>query len=402
MYLTALLSGAHIIVAVLGFATQMELASKISHYIYGEMAFGISIGIWCQVIVRMGYDRTLSRDIFETSKKEIRSNAVIFESLHTRLVALAIVAISTVIFSLYVKINISVLLIALSNVFIAFDIHPWFDLKGHTPTHIKFHVFGRLIYFAAVWSVLVFFDDISLEQIALFSIISASIPILLQYRFWLKTVGVTFRELLLGLVRWQPKFPTDTKNRLYLLSSTLLALASWRFPDLYLGILGKFQDLAGYSIYLQIMIFEFTILDQILRLYRIKFNVDFRTSEFKVLYKRAFRELLAVSAGLSLTLVIGTYIATRYVLPAHYAWITDLYLGGTIIIFAYGIGGLWSMLLIQNKQEFQYTAGVIAGSVACVASGIPFVYLWGARGAILCAAFGVTTMAYVHRSYLKF
>ncbi|MDD0810221.1 polysaccharide pyruvyl transferase family protein [Curvibacter sp. RS43] len=376
------LSILQLVLAVCAYATQIRLTHEVSAGELGRIAYGIAIGLWLQVIVRMAYDRTLVRSIFDNKDNSSNVQLIIIRSLILRGLVFLI---ATLVFGLALN-DLYVALIAVSMAVVGLDIYPWFDSYGYTTVHAKIQVCGKFIYFIPIWGACLFNLPLSIEVISILLLSSSLVILLFQFFYWLKLSNYQVRNIS-NLLRCLNFSFSAIKPQVVLTGITILSLATWRFPDLFMGFQSEFEALAGYAVILQIITFLLNLSDQHLRMVRVRL-ADSGRDNFLISSRYFIVECLLFSAFLSLLGIIATELSINFFLPSAYSWISSLVIFVPIFLILYSLNGLYGILIILMYADKAYARSVFFGSMITIVVSILLIPIFGALGAFISLTIG--------------
>lgn len=376
------LSVMQLVLAVCAYATQMRLTHEISIDELGRLAYGLAIGLWLQVVVRLAYDRTLVRSIFNCKNDPVEVQFILFSSLVWRGIFFVVISLALVLLlqDYYVA------MIALSMAIVGLDIYPWFDSYGHTTIHAKIQVVGKFFYFIPIWIAVASGALLDINVIAFLLLASSICVLTLQFVFWVRLADYPECNFSYFLKRFEFTL-SAIRTQFALMVVTLLSLATWRFPDLYMGIQSEYGALAGYAVILQVITFLLNISDQHLRMVRVRL-ADAGVNGLHYSSRYFIVECLLFAVLLSIIGLVAAEVSIHFLLPESYKWISDLVVFIPIFLILYSINGLYGILVILMYADKSYAKAVFWGAVVTGIFSIILIPLLGALGAFLSLVVG--------------
>lgn len=251
--------------AILGWVTQIKIANTLGKELFGQFAFGMGIGIFGQIFVRIGLDRTLVRDLVHFPD---RFGEFVHASLFLRYILGAVVFLVLLLlkyFATNLTFNWGVLLIAMSTTLFSLDLQPVYDVWNKTQRHTVYYLIQKGCYFAIIWGMIIFFQEFfSVFWIGATLSISILIYLHLQHRWAMRTLD----EVPGGIHKMARNILWLFRQNWLIWIATILGFGIGLFSQLMIKPYCGFAELGAYAAAWQFQMIGYLLLNQVSRIGR--------------------------------------------------------------------------------------------------------------------------------------
>jgi O-antigen/teichoic acid export membrane protein len=145
---------AQVVLAGIGFLTQVAIANTVGKQTLGIIAYATTVGIFGQVVVRFGLDRTLVRDLVHWPE---RFSVVVKSSMILRYGMCAIVLFSLIVWEVITPgqcFTLGQFLIICAISLISLDLQPVYDVWGKMKRQAIYMLMQKVAYLLAIWFII--------------------------------------------------------------------------------------------------------------------------------------------------------------------------------------------------------------------------------------------------------
>ena len=389
---------ANVIVAGIGWLTQVKIANTLGREVFGQVAFAMTLGVFGQTFIRFGFDRTLVRDLIHYPQKR----AILIEaSLFLRYFLVIVLVIFLFAWKiLHIKTTVSwgMMLITLATALLALDLQPVYDVLQTIKTHTAYFLFQKSLYFLLIWSVIAAIGTrfLSISWIGAALMASVLIYLMMQFR-WVKTrlsLTMTYTPAVWENIRW-------------LIRSSWLAwvtafagLAMVMLNQLVLKKYAGFAELGGYAAGWQLVLIGTLFLDQMSRIgrpamARATLPGVSRARKIRFIVKYFLMTFLIVTPLVSVMCFFPDYMFRTIFKPEYLKFAFVLPIMGFYILLC-SLDTVTFQYVISARLDKIYFWSVITGGTASVILSFTLIPQYGIAGAAwaLLLSHGTTIIIY--------
>lgn len=395
----SLLVAANAVASAAGWMTQVQLANTLGRENFGQVAFAAVIGMFGQVFIRAGLDRTFVRDLIHFPE---RFSDLVRASLYLRY-GLALVMIFGLLIWKFMSngstVSWGLVLIAMGSSLLSLDLQPVYDARQKIRRHTVYYLIQRSCYLLPVWAGLLLFGRLlPLLWIGIASVGSVLIYLAIQHRWVFENIDTgpskPFRDLA-GSVAWL------LRNNMLVWISAACGLVIVMLSQLMLKRYAGFADLGVYSAAWQFVVIGTLFIEQIARIGRPEMAQITRPEISRRVQLRFILKYAALTAGVVVPLVCAmvffpNMIVTLIFRPEYHA-VTRILppLGGYLLLFS--VGMVVSQYVLSLRLEKDYFYSMLIGGFLSIVLCPVLIPRYGISGAALTLviAHGMTIVAYV-------
>ena len=396
------------LVSIVGFLTQIALANNLGVEVYGFYAWYVAVGTYIGTVVRYGREKTLLRDLVRLPERfsKITASSI---GLSFILFCASFFVFACYSMASYAAIRPAMFLLVWGNVLGFFDLQQVFDARLRMERHAIYNAVSRFIYYAIVWSVIVFKPfELTLELVGAAVFIGIASGIILQYREVIHREKLYFldREVFSGVT-------TQAKSYFPMMLLSLLDLVYGPALILSLGYFCGKTESGIYNLASQFLLAGNLMMQQIARVGNPQLVEMLASSERSIEKRRnfigfmvryitiieSFTFLVAAPLIVCPKFIVDTIFRTEYSSSA-----TVLPVFGVSLFFN-ALAWVAAQYVLAAKCDRMYFFGVVAtnlcGLLGCVTlipkhgiSGAAYCGLLTAIVAVICNG---TTIAIHHR-----
>lgn len=174
-----------VLVAGLGFLTRVKVAQQLGIEAFGELAFGIAVGTYAQMIVLFGLDKSFVRELVHFPE---RFGELLKASLIVRAgMLVAVLGLGCLIAFFFPEFRVQgwpTYVVMLATLLMAFQLQPVYDAWQESRRYSLYFLVERSSYFLLIW-LLVWLpgEGLSLGSVGLLMVLSVSLGLGMQYRW---------------------------------------------------------------------------------------------------------------------------------------------------------------------------------------------------------------------------
>jgi O-antigen/teichoic acid export membrane protein len=380
-------------VLAVGFFTQIKIANTLGRELFGQLAYGLAIGIYGQVFIRFGLDRTLVRDLVHHPEK---TENIVAASLTLRYALSVFLIFALVLWKHFFAVDISwgLLLVIIGFSILSLDLQPVYDAWKKIPRHTTYYLIQKIIYFTVVWFIVLFFpNSLSINLIGTAVLSSAIVFLFLQHN-WVANAMIDRTEIRYSFFA---AYELGRQNILVWFTA-FGGLFIVYFNQLILKYYAGFSELGSYAAAWQIVMLGMLFLDQIARIgnpataYYTKRDVPPRARATFIM-KYVSIMMIAISPIVLVMLVFQTLVFELLFKP-EYAPASTLLPIFAIYLILVSVGYVASQYLLAARKEQYYFFSILIGAIASVLLGVSIIPCYGAWGAALtiCVSHALTIL----------
>jgi len=353
--------------AGLFFVTQIKIANVIGKESFGNLAYAIALGMYGQVVVRYGMDRTLVRDLIHYPE---RFAELVAGSLLLRGAIMALVAAGLVVWKIVFD-TAGMFLWGLMAVVVAYslkslDLQPVYDAWLKMGRHAVYNLIQRGLYFLLIWMIILWSpNNLSIAWIG-FGLLGTEIFYLLLQQRW------AFRRIDFGVIK-APLISVAadlSKGNFWIWLASMGVLSFGSLNQILLKHYCGAAELGGYAASWQIASAVILLLAQV---GRIGNPATARATRPETNRTPRIRFLLRYSGVMLLTAVpiciplfffpgfiLKTIFKPEYVSGARILRILSIYL-----LFV-SLGAVASQYVVSSRMERTFFASIIVGGILSI------------------------------------
>jgi O-antigen/teichoic acid export membrane protein len=357
--------------AVLTFVTNVKIANTVGKESFGQMAYGLALGLYGAAVVRFGFDRTLVRDLIHYPENFGELTA---RSLVLRLITLATVAFGVVIWKITgyktADLTFGVMLIVIASSVVSLDLRAVYDSWHRMKRHAAYNLIQKSSYFAMVWLVILLFQEkLTVRWVGTAMLCSAILYLIMQFAWASKRID--FPPLTMSLFAEAMKMG---RSNLLIWFSAIACLSFGSFNQLVLKHYCGAAELGGYAAAWQIVSIGMLLLTQIARLGN---PATARVTNGKINSLTRCRFLAGYSAVMivvTLPICVPALIwpesILKLVFKPEYVTAANVLRLMALYLMVFSLGLVASQYVVSARLEKLYFASVILGGgvgvVLCV------------------------------------
>jgi len=374
--------------AAVGIVTQVQIANTLGKARFGELAYGLSIAMFGQVVIRFGTDRTLVRDLIHYPEifAELISGSLLLRYGLTLITVACLVAWKLT--STAPDVTWGLMLVIIGNSVLSLDLQPAYEALQRMQRHAVYFFLYKTAYFVIIWGIILLRpSSLSIPAIGVASLAAVVFYICLQHRWVMQRLPTRPDPTQLLRHTW-----FLAKRNFWVCLATMLGLFVTVLNQLVLKNSAGPAALGGYAAAMQLVLVGVLFLEQISRIGRPAVARYTRPDVAWNARVRFLAKYLAVMvltvAPLGAAMILAPNVILKLIFKPEYASAapTMKILGGYIVL--YSIGLVASQYVISAGMDRTY---MISVSLGCAVSAVLCAVLipaWGSEGAawaLLCA-----------------
>lgn len=390
---------ANVFAAAAGWLTQIYIANTLGKELFGQVAFAVAIGMFGQVFIRVGLDRTLVRDLIHFPD---RFTELVQASLYLRYMLALIMLCGLLIWKILNQgssISWGIVLIAMGSSMLSLDLQPVYDVWQKMQRHTVYFLIQRACYLLLVWTVLLIFRIFfSVFWIGVATLISVIFYLGLQHRWTLKRMDgepkKRFIELT-GSIVWL------VRNNWLVWLSAIFALIIVILNQLLLKQYSSFAELGVYAAAWQLVMIGTLLTEQISRIGRPAMARKTMPEISKRKQMRFILQYAALMVGVVMPLVFAMVFFPKVIFtlmfrPEYHEATSILPLLGVYLLL-YSVGVVVAQYVLSVRLERAYFYSVMLGGVLSIGLCPLLITRYGISGAALSLliAHGTAITAYI-------
>jgi len=353
--------------AGLFFVTQIKIANVIGKESFGNLAYAIALGMYGQVVVRYGMDRTLVRDLIHYPE---RFAELVAGSLLLRGAIMALVAAGLVVWKIVFD-TAGMFLWGLMAVVVAYslkslDLQPVYDAWLKMGRHAVYNLIQRGLYFLLIWMIILWSpNNLSIAWIG-FGLLGTEIFYLLLQQRW------AFRRIDFGVIK-APLVSVAvelSKSNFWIWLATVGLLSFGTLNQIILKHYCGPSELGGYAASWQIVAGAALLLTQVSRIGNPATARVTRPEKNGCRRKTFLLKYSCVMTAAALPFVIPSVLFPGWIMKTVFKLEYDSSAGILrllgIYIMIYSLGLVASQYIVSARMERTYFIGVIIGGLLSI------------------------------------
>lgn len=352
--------------AGLFFITQIKIANVIGKEKFGLLAYGIALGMYGQIIVCYGVNRTLVRDLIHYPK---RFAELVMASLLLRGLLLGLVVSGLLIWKVVWQpddLTWAIIVVIVAYSLKSLDLQPVYDAWHCMARHAVYNVIRRGLYFALIWGIILTTPrHLSLAWIAFGLLVTEVFYLYLQQRWaggrieW--SWNISGRNSVVGEL---------VKNNVWIWLATIGLLSFGTLNQIILKHYCGAAELGGYAASWQIVAAAVLLLGQVSRVGNPATARVTRPENNGRKRKSFLLKYSCVMAAAALPVVIPSVLFPGWIMntifkPEYASSAAILRILG-IYLMVYSLGCVASQYIVSARMEKTYFASVILGGCLSV------------------------------------
>jgi O-antigen/teichoic acid export membrane protein len=398
---------ANVLAAAAGWMTQIHIANTLGKEIFGQVAFAVAIGTFGQVIIRVGLDRTLVRDLIHFPD---RFSDLVQASLYLRYAIALVILCGLLIWKFLHPGSMSwgVVLIAMGSSVMSLDLQPVYDVWHKMQRHTVYYLIQRACYLLLVWAALLIFQSaLSVLWIGAVTVISVILYLVLQHRWAFQHMDregkKSFTELA-GSIMWL------IRHNLLVWLSAIFGLSIVMLNQVLLKRYSGFAELGVYAVAWQLVMIGTLLIEQISRIGRPAMARITRQGISRQEQSRFILQYAAVMAGVVIPLVgvmvFSPNIIITLLFRSEYHAATSILPILGVYLLLYSVGIVLSQYVLSVRLERDYLISVVLGGALSIGLCPLLIARYGISGAAVAlliahgatiTAYAISTMRYIRR-----
>ena len=388
----------NVVISASSLATNVMLANVLGASTYGELVYALAIGAIGVALVMCGLDRSWIRELVAVANSD-RLVSVVSAGVILRAVMLIPFAsiVAGAVFWLPEPHALSwpAVLVALAATIQALSLKDLYDVWGASKRHSIYQLIERLVYFAAVWLVLITSgEQTSVLMIGALMLASALSGIGLQYYWAGRRLPFRFGEDTASLA-W--KF---LKNGRWLWLASLASLCWPALSRIVLKHLSGNEDVGAFGAAWNLVVITLLFCAQIGRIFTprlARLCLDDASLDERMRVLRVYVTLCVLpAAACGIPALVAPRRLLNLLFEAEYAIAAGQLRIIGIYVIVVGFGYAFGQYLICTRRDRAYAAGVIGSAVLSMLLYIPFISAWSGAGAawVLLLSHGTACLYY--------
>jgi O-antigen/teichoic acid export membrane protein len=386
-------------VSAAGWLTQIHIANRLGKEMFGQMTFALAIGMFGQVFIRVGLERTLVRDLIHFPD---RFAELVQASLYLRYVLTSVMFCGLLAWKLLNQessLSWGIVLIAMGSSILSLDLQPVYDAWNKIQLHTLYFLIYRACYLILIWTALLLFQNyLSVLWIGIATVISVVLYLGLQHRWALRRMGaapqIIIAESVAG-IKWL--IYNNWLVWLSAMSGLVIVMLNQPLLQRYAG----FEDLGVYAAAWQFVIAGMLLVDQISRIGRPVMALKTRPGTSRQEQVRFIFHYASVVSGVVMPIILLMVFFPKVVFifffgPEYHAAAAIMPLLGAYLLL-YSVGTVISQFILSVRLERAYFISVMIGCLLSIGLSPFLIKQYGISGAssALLIAHGAAITAYV-------
>lgn len=392
------LIGINFAVSAFSFYTTIVIANTIGKEAFGYYSLAIAIGVYGQVITRVGSDRILIREL---GHNLLNADIIVTASFFLRFIVFLVISVGFIlIYKLTNYLNyvsFAMMGVIFANALKGFELQSVYDSFGKIATHAILNVSERVVFFAGVWIAILMFPKLfDLNWIGKTLIISNFCYLIFQY-YWVKKY-IKFCKINLTLIR---QIFLLLRQSTWVWSAEIVALSFGTFTQIALANIAGASQLGGFAAASQITAIVMIFIAQIARVGNPKIaqitrsNVDFESRlNFVVKYSGI---MFLSTIMICLPIFLYPDKTLRLMFNAEYDTSSTVTRILCIYVVFYSLGAIASQYIISSKLQKSYFMSVILGGILNIILCYKLIPIYSDIGAALslCISNSISMLFYL-------
>lgn len=356
----------NVLASGLFFITQIRIANVIGKENFGLLAYGISLGMYAQTIVRYGMNRTLVRDLIHYPT---RFSDLVMASQILRAIVLGLVIGGLFIWKLVwqpADLTWAVITVVVAYSLKSMDLQPVYDAWNCMSRHAVYNMIQRGLYFVLIWVVILIVPQrLTLIWISAALLITQIFYLLLQQRWTTGKIDWSWNRLDRNLF-----VDHLLKNNFWIWLATVGCLSFGTLNQVLLKHYCGPGELGSYAASWQIITAAMLIVGQVSRIGN-PATARVTCSEKNGFKRKIFlKKYFCIMTVTTLPIVIPTVFfpgwITKIIFKPEYASSANVLriLGIYLIVFA--LGCVASQYVVSARMEKTYFCSVVLGGCLSV------------------------------------
>jgi len=373
------------VIIVIGFLTKIVIANTMGKAAFGQIAYATALGTYGMVIARYSQERTLVRDVIQRPHDTLR---IIPGSLVLRITILFILMLLYGTWFLLFEHRsgynmLAITAIVMSNWLLAMDLQGYYDAVNKIKVHALFNLMQKIVNFAAIWIVFIFFKESFNLTIVGFSMLSAALLYIYMQHSWV--VKRLKLEWSFSTIVSMPVIILKKNSILFL--STLGGLFIGTFNQITLEFYGGAEELGTYSAAWQFVTIVMTMLLQIARvgnanIAKISIIGTENSVKRNFVFKYSTVMFLLVAPVSILMIFSPNFLINLFYKPEYLTATTCMPVFGVyLILLAFGM--IAEQYIISSHKEKIYFVGVGVGTLMSIITCMFLVPVYHSLGAAI-------------------
>ena len=351
---------------VAGFFTQIIVANTLGREVFGQLAFGLALGAFGQVIIRFGLDRTLVRDLIHDPEHSAR---LVRASLGLRYFLTALVALTLLLWKMAFSVSDvswGLLFVVLGTSILSLDLQPVYDAWQKIQRHAIYYLIQKSIFFIVVWlTIYLFPGKLTIHLLGLSILGTALLYLFLQHQWAMRHIGrVPCGKISIGEI-----FDLARQN-LWVWFAALSGLFLVQFNQILLKHYMGYAELGSYAAAWQIVMVGMLFLEQIARIGR-PATARYTRPEVPSAVRNRFLikySVVMLLAVLPIVLIMTCFptLLFKYVYKPEYGAASDILPIFGIYLLVFSFGMVSSQYILAKKKEFIYFMSVVVGGIVSI------------------------------------
>ena len=356
----------NVLAAGLFFVTQIKIANVIGKENFGLLAYGIALGMYAQVIVRYGMNRTLVRDLVHYPN---RFADLVMASQLLRTVVLGLVVGGLLIWKLVwqpADLTWAIVAVVVAYSLKSLDLQPVYDAWNCMARHAAYNMAQRGMYFILIWVVILAAPQrLTLIWISVVLLITQVFYLFLQQRWAKERIEWSWnnlgRNLLVGEL---------FKSNLWIWLATVGCLSFGTLNQVLLKYYCGPGELGTYAASWQIIAAAMLIVGQVSRVGNPATARVTRTENNGCKRKSFLLKYSCVMAATALPVVVPSVFFPGWIMknvfkPEYASSATILQVQG-IYLMVFSLGCVASQYIVSARMEKTYFSSVVLGGCLSV------------------------------------
>jgi len=352
--------------AGLFFVTQIKIANVIGKEQFGLLAYGIALGMYAQIIVCYGMNRTLVRDLIHYPN---RFAELVMASLMLRGVLLGLAVTGLLIWKLVwqpADMTWAIIIVIVAYSLKSLDLQPVYDAWHRMGRHAVYNLARRGLYFAFIWGIILASPQrLTLAWIAFALLVMEMFYLFLQHRWAGRRIEWSW-----GKVVWNSDVRALLKNNSWIWLATIGVLSFGTLNQIILKHYCGPVELGNYAAPWQIVAAAMLLFGQVSRVgYPATARVT-RPENNGYKRKSFLLKYSCVMAATALPVVIPSVLFPGWIMSTifkpEYASSAAILRVLGIYLMVYSLGYVASQYIVSARMGKTYFASIILGGCLSV------------------------------------
>jgi PST family polysaccharide transporter len=375
--------------AGLFFVTQVKIANVIGKENFGNLAYAIALGMYGQVLVRYGMDRTLVRDLIHYPKRlaELVAGSLLLRGGIQLLVIVGLL-IWKFAFDASGALSWGLMAIVVAYSLKSLDLQPVYDAWLKMGRHAVYNLIQRVLYFIFIWMIILWSaNNLSIAWIG-FGLLGTEIFYLLLQQKW------AFQRIDFGMIKAPlTSVAVDlSKSNFWIWLASIGVLSFGSLNQIILKHYCGAAELGGYAASWQIILAVMLFFAQVCRIGNpaMARNTKPQTDKKARIHflLRYSGVMLLAAAPICIPLFFFPELILKTIFKPEYASAAGVLRTLSIYLAIYSLGVVASQYVVSSRMERTYFVSVIVGGILSITLClvlIPRMAGYGAALALLIA-----------------